>query len=768
MPLLLGGVLTSGILFVYDLAHTQGPGASVLTAASFAIVLAGFLAALDLRRRLRLIGEALDSTVAPFVIYDQHDRLLFSNARYHGVLGLRAGTLQHGAHYDDVMRLALSQSVAPERLDFEVARRGALHRSANGMPTDRRYPDGAWYRVTKTRTRNGANVGIAIDVSELYMLKGRLQAEVERFTTLANNAPVGICHLAESDDSVRFVNRALLLMLGVADRSELMYARLIFVAGGRRHIGLRALLSHLANMQGECDAELRTATGSRTFLVKKAQVALPQTEGLAPGAELDREGILIFIDISDRKQAEEKVRYLALHDPLTGAGNRAAFIKAVVRASRDVAETSPMSLIAIDLDRFKPINDTYGHATGDEVLKEIVDRINRILKPAMSLFRMGGDEFTIICSPGTGGDHADFALTLLRALEEPFRFGETELTLSASIGISSMPSHTDNAQTLLHYADLASYRAKRQGGGAVCVFNEGMLDLTDADRMLEFEIKDALERRSFELVYQPQYSMSGGPPAGAEVFVRWRRKRTGALVWPADFIALVRKFGLLDQLDILVFERAVDAFAAVMDRPGAPRVLSVNIAVSSLGQPHVQSRLIEALAEADMPLDRLALEVNEAELVRAGDTGIRALRELSQRGIAIVLDDFGTASSSLRLVAELPFAGIKFDSRVISQISDNATERTEILLSWLAGVSHQLGMHAAATGIENEDVLEAVARFGFDRVQGHLLGSVGSRIPFEALPGPLVDPPAAAGTVAGSRSLAARDDPPELATPTTG
>ncbi len=736
LPLMVGATLAVSSAFVLELTAAAPVGVWLVELCALIALVGALLASIALRRRLRLIVEAVDATWAPFVIYDRDDRLILSNERYRQALQIPAEYLAPGTSYADIARRTLSPWVPSDRLEFEIARRCAFLRAATGLPTDRRYPDGVWMRVTKSRTKSGANVGIAVDVSEFYALKASLQAQVQRFTALGNSAPVGICQIDESRQ-VRFVNSALLAMLGVADGEAMVRCRDTFVSGGQRFVGFPMLLEHLEAVADQADVELKLPAQARTFLVKTARVSFPAPDDPVAQSVVEHERILIFVDITDRKRAEEKIRYLAMHDMLTGAGNRAAFAKAIEQAAEDVAETSPLTLIAIDLDRFKPVNDTHGHAAGDEVLKQLAERIRTALAPSMSLYRMGGDEFTIICRPDGMPHRHKFARALLAAIEQPFRLGDKEITLSASIGLSVMPSDTDNAQTLLHYADLASYRAKHAGGARICLFSEGLLATVDPQRMLEFELQDALTRENFEIVYQPQFAAEGGIPVGVEAYVRWRRKRSGALLKPAEFIQSADKFELIDKLDFLVLERTIAAYGAAMRQPRCPRALAVNVAGASLQRAEFAERVVQILAKNAVPPDRLVIELSETDAIRLTDTLAASIRSLAERGVRFMLDDFGSGSTSFKVIAQLPLAGIKVDVRFACNGSLKDRQRLQAVMRSMADIAHRLGITPVASGVECEDGLSLLASYGFTVFQGHLFGPVGAHIPTGLIAAPV-------------------------------
>lgn len=753
MTLMVGAGLAAGAAIVLDVTTAATHGVWFIELCAAVAVAASLTAAFAVRRRMRIVTDALDATMAPFVVYDEHDRLVVSNARYGEALQLPSEFLVPGTHYEDIVRRSLGAWVPPDQLDLEVERRCAIQRDASGIPTDRRYPNGVWMRVTKARTRSGATVGIAIDVSELYTLKAKLKAEIQRFTALGNSAPVGICEVSGALE-VRFVNSALLDMLDVADAAALLADPMVFVAGAQRCNGFGALLTHLGTEAIQHEVEVRMPHDRRTVLVKKALVTFPHSDGNA----VDRALIFIFVDITDRKQAEEKIRYLALHDMLTGAGNRAAFVKAIESAAADVAETSPLTLIAIDLDRFKPVNDTYGHAAGDAVLKQLVERIGSLLAPSMSLYRMGGDEFTIVCRPDGMPDRQSFARALLNLLEEPYRLGEKTISISASIGLSVMPTDTDNAQTLLHYADLASYRAKHTGGGRICCFHEGLLDSIDADRRLEFELKDALERETFEIVYQPQFGVDGGVPVGVEAFVRWRRKRSGALLKPTEFIAAARKLEIIDKLDLMVLEHTIAAYGSAIDRPRCPRTLAVNVAGATLQRPDIVERVGEILARHGVPPGRLVLELSEVDAACLTEALLSGIDGLAAGGVRFMLDEFGSGSGSLKAIGRFPLCGIKVDGRHIADEGSGDPIRSGAVMLSVVDVARRLGMVVVASGIQCEDGLNRLAGYGCTVFQGHLFGPVGPQIPTDLLAAPVCD------RLAG-QALAAHDGGPRLLLP---
>lgn len=472
----------AGAVWAASLSHV---GAAALVGSAALVAGAGAWIILAMRKRLRLVQEALDTTPAAIAVYDARDHLVMGNRQYRQVLGVPENAFKPGAHYADLVRHSLAMTLDGETLEEELSRRLALHRAADGRPSDRQYPNDRWLRVSKVKTPSGANVGIALDVTEYYELKASLETQVRRFEALAASAPVGICQV-DGTDRVLFVNGTLLAMTGTADAEELEGRTLAFTYGGVSDQGFCALVRRLRENGAESEVQLGEGPEARDVLVRKAFV-VPGDLGrrLMPCGQQAGENILIFIDITDRKHAEARIRYFALHDPLTGAFNRLAFNEDLPCAVEAASEGQPASLVAIDLDRFKPVNDVYGHPAGDELLRQLVGRITPVLKSGMTLYRMGGDEFAVLVPPGVETDPVGFARDLVRDLCRPFQIDGRAIRIGASAGVSSLPQDADNVEALVHYADLALYRAKRSGGGEAVGFDRTILSGADDRRRMK-------------------------------------------------------------------------------------------------------------------------------------------------------------------------------------------------------------------------------------------------------------------------------------------
>lgn len=477
-------VFTVGVLGAYSVGVIAAVPSWMVLPAGLAFIL-GMVELGAVRARVVAIMEGLEETRSAIAIYDAGDRLIYANRSYAEMLNVPLDMAMPGRHYAELTRAGLQKSVTPDMLEAELDRRLVIHRRADGIPTDRRYSGDRWLRVTKSRAPSGNNVGIALDVTTYYELQRRLQTEVRRFTALANAAPVGICQLDEAG-SVQFMNPALQSMLSALE-DQPGAAPVNFEADDVVHTDLGSLLCSLSNEETEVTVQ-GGAHKPRHLLVKKAaasgqwaseaqrSLATVDVDGNGPEAERVRnakeddgtaERLLIFVDITERKKAEAKIRHLVLHDALTGARNRIAFGRDLANIVEGATADDPAVLIAIDLDRFKPVNDEHGHSVGDELLCAAVKRIEAHLDPEPTLYRLGGDEFAILVARAGREEGVACAHGVLASLDEPFHLRDLEISVRASIGLSVIPDDTRCPDTLVDCADRALYAVKRAGGNDV-------------------------------------------------------------------------------------------------------------------------------------------------------------------------------------------------------------------------------------------------------------------------------------------------------------
>jgi diguanylate cyclase (GGDEF)-like protein/PAS domain S-box-containing protein len=440
------------------------------------------------------------------------------------------------------------------------------------------------------------------------------------------------------------------------------------------------------------------------------------------GAHDDREPLFygVFLDVTERKRMESELERLALFDPLTGLPNRILFVdrlRQVLDRPRRLATTA---VYFVDLDRFKRINDSLGHAAGDDVLCEIARRLRSVLRPEDTIARFGGDEFTIMCE-SVGGvlEAVGVADRLQRPLSQPLRAGGAELRLSASIGVAlAEPGDGVDGERLIGDADAAMYRAKERGGARTELFDTVMRDRAVEALAIEQELQRAIEQGELRVYYQPAVDLSDGTMVGAEALVRWQHPERGLLT-PDKFLDVAEETGLIVPLGAWVIEEACRALAAWRTRPEAASMrLSVNLGARELTHPDAVTTVLGAVRRSGVDPGALTLEVTESTAMADGDTGFRALRDLSGEGLHVAIDDFGTGYSSLDQLHRMPVDVVKVDRSFVQRMSDDPTSRE--LVAAVIGMARALNLLVVAEGVETAEHASALREMGCGFGQGFL------------------------------------------------
>jgi diguanylate cyclase (GGDEF)-like protein len=425
--------------------------------------------------------------------------------------------------------------------------------------------------------------------------------------------------------------------------------------------------------------------------------------------------VLVGYQRRAERQAEQRL-HEATHDPLTGLGNRAmlhAELDAAVRHGQETGD--PFSLLLIDLDRFKEINDTLGHQAGDELLVEVARRLHQGCRTDDVVVRLGGDEFALILP--TTPDHPEAIEAghrILEALRRPVRLGDLLVDIDASIGVASCPRDGQDAAELLQHADVAMYAAKRRHNG-VCGYDLS-LDSGDASRLtLQSELRQGIERGELVVFYQPKVDVATRRPCGAEALVRWQHPTRG-LLGPDAFIPLAEESGLIDLVTAEVLDQALAQLSAWVDL-GHELPVSVNVPARSMSDDAFPGTITAALARHGVRPDLLTLEITESAVIidplRAGEI-LGALRE---QGVNISIDDFGTGYSSIAHLRDMPPHELKIDRSFVMRMCENT--RDETIVRAVVELAKNLRLRVVAEGVETESALRTLGDLGCHEAQGY-------------------------------------------------
>jgi diguanylate cyclase (GGDEF)-like protein/PAS domain S-box-containing protein len=457
--------------------------------------------------------------------------------------------------------------------------------------------------------------------------------------------------------------------------------------------------------------------GAFTIYEAEARGPLPQE------AELVDQMMHLAAIAIDRKAFESRLAHQAHHDPLTGLPNRVLFIEfltvALARARR---RDSAVAVLFLDLDRFKFVNDSFGHDTGDELLTSLARRLQSVVRPGDTIARFGGDEFVVLCedldATASRLQAIEVAERLIAAVEQPFSCQGQPQFLSASIGIALSNGTDDRSEALVRDADAAMYRAKERGKGRWELFDEAMRQSVVQRVETENALHRAVERNEFRVYYQPVMSLERGVYVGAEALVRWEHPERG-LIPPAEFITLAEETGLVVPLGRFVLEAACLQAAEWHERHGDPGfTISVNLSARQLSRPELVSEVAAALRASGAPPSMICFEITESVLMDDVEASLAAIRSLKALGVRLSIDDFGTGYSSLGYLKRLPVDAVKVDRSFVDGLGNDPEDSA--IVAAVINLGHTLGLTVVAEGVETEQQLAELVALGCDEAQGFL------------------------------------------------
>jgi len=423
-------------------------------------------------------------------------------------------------------------------------------------------------------------------------------------------------------------------------------------------------------------------------------------------------------DVSERKAMDERLERQALHDELTSLPNRRLLrdrlSQTLARAERD---RCLVAVVFLDLDRFKLINDSWGHAEGDKVLVSIAGRLRSIVRGSDTVARFGGDEFVVVREGVVSSDDVSgYLARLTREIQRPIVLGNNEVIVNASLGVA-LGGAGDTPETLLRDADAAMYKAKARGRSRTEIATKAVHTEVESRLSTELALRRSLSRDEFDVLYQPVVAIDGGGLIGVEALVRWRRPDHG-LVEPDAFIGIAEDTGLIRPLGAWVLHQAcrqLHHWSRVGVRGG---VVSVNLSGRQLTSPDLVGNVLGAIATAGIDPSQLSFEITESVLMEDVDRSAMVLRSLKDIGVGLAIDDFGTGYSSLSYLERFPVDTLKIDRSFISRLGSDATDSA--IVSAVTTLGHALGLVVTAEGVETAEQLRILADLGCDAAQGYL------------------------------------------------
>ena len=673
---------------------------------------------IELRKTNARFDAALANMPTGLSMFDADGRLMVCNERYIELYGMSPDLVRRGADiYDIVAHRKQTSGLDMDARAYVSDFRNDLLRDGRSIKISR-LDDGRVMSVTNTAIAGGGWIAIHEDISERVGDEEALFNQAAELARINLRFDAALSHMTQGlsmfDEHKRLVvwNKRFAELYDVPEKFLKVGTTYEDIIADRFARGvtkadtspeaIKAKITELSSLARDSHRVDELADGR--FLLLSRQ-PMPGGGWLA-----------IVEDITERKRAEAEIIHLARHDVLTGLANRAEFNEKLEEAGKRLKRGGDaITVMMLDLDRFKAVNDMFGHPAGDELLVEVGRRLKSTLRETDLLARLGGDEFAIIQEGGATQHEGAIALALRinNAIAEPFDLGGFEVNVGTSIGIAMAPEHGIEPEGLLKSADLALYAAKAQGRSDYRIYQPGMLESATSQQSAEGELRDAIAHEQFELHYQPVVDVKTRQICGVEALIRWRHPVKG-LVEPDQFIPLAESSGLIVPIGEWILQRACNDAA---QWPSHIR-LAINISAVQFKRGNLFEVILCALVESGLDPERLELEITETSLLENQEAHLTTIRQLKNLGISLALDDFGTGYSSVTYLTTFPFDKIKIDRT----FTHGVLERRDYaaVVSSVLALAQGLDKVTTVEGIETEEQFEYMRVAGVDLAQGHL------------------------------------------------
>ena len=569
---------------------------------------------------------------------------------------------------------------------------------------------------------------LEVSSGEMRTLYEELRGSQARLEATFDSASVGLC-VIDADGLIEAVNPAAEAVLGRTEESLLrvpLWAALTISAerSPEQPFDAEAYAEALAALVPWREDDAVVTCGTRSFLAACVLTPLMSEGGRRPGA------VLVLRDVTDHKRAQAALSWQASHDTLTGLPNRARMM-ALLHTALTHARARPgkLCVLYIDLDRFKMVNDSLGHAVGDALLTQVVRRISDTVRGSDVVGRLAGDEFVVLCDGIELGDAERIAERIVLDLGRPFLIDGNEVLVSGSVGLAiDTPGST--ATSLLGEADQAMYRAKQSGRSCVRVFDDTLRVASERRVHLETSLRRAVHDRALGVAYQPQVAMSDGRLLGFELLARW--EVDGDAVPPLVFVPMAEELGLIHDLGAHVLDVAAAGLGGwAASVPGL--TLAVNVSGRQLQNRLFCEQVSRLVVAAGVDPARLTIEVTESALLDDADVTVATLHRLRDLGVRLAIDDFGTGYSSLSFLRRLPVHEVKLDPSFVADLTPSSPGR--VIVASVVRMCHALGASVVAEGVETEGQATVLRALGCDVAQGWLYGRPGTEDAARALAG---------------------------------